>query len=247
MDMAFLKLPQMKPIAVLDNKKKAWGTLPSSPVFGNISTLWIILEQIVNDWKSEANKYPKSVASKPGKELLEFHDAFETIKPFYIRCLFSYVVFFFMLENGYNYVYSQLNWMNKKLCLNLPHGKLPSRPDFVRTLWRIRNFSVAHWADTEKRQCIDALEGRDFGIFCALESGQYELAQLQFGLTGATRDDEASGKTERSKDRRTKPLLETHTLCSNYLKELDGVCSDYLSDIKARLPTSLDACQYYNP
>lgn len=230
------KLEGIWPINVIDHEMPGAWVTPDASTLGNIPLLRKILDQIVQDWKSEAAKYnlPASRRARDHVRSTLFFDAVDMIIPRFIQSLFSYIVFFFMVENGYHLVYSRLNKLNDDLGLHLPHGRLPQRTEFRERLWLVRNFSVAHWSGTENKRRLDSSAGRDWGIFWNQNAS---LEELQFGATGV------SG----SKNRQLEPLPEIHRLCSLYLDEFDEVCANYLLDIKSYLPLKVGSREYSNP
>jgi len=142
----------------------------------------------------------------------------------------SYITFFFMLENGYHYVYSELNDLNNKLNLKLPHDKPPRRTKFLNDLWAIRNFSIAHWAGTEKKNLADSIAGQSWGMVHGVKT-HHQFRKWEWDIEYVV------------------PLMskypmesipEMHSACSRYLDEFERVCYEYLSAIKMKLPITLN-------
>jgi hypothetical protein len=246
-----LKLAQILPVRVLDNGNQATWGIPSSSVVMNIPALWEILNQIVQDWRSVASEYRLPASVNSDDHAMTFAmDAIERTKPRFIQCLFSYITFFFMLENGYHSVYSELNQLNRELGLKLQHDKPPKRTEFVNRLWRIRNVSIAHWADAGDKDSVDSIAGRGWGLsFSAsgADARSWNLEELQTLVSRFRRHDKGTGATEISANLRTKPIPQMHSLCSSYLGQFDSVCASYLGDIKSRLPMAVGDRRYDAP
>lgn len=242
--MQAFRLAEFSSIRVWDDEREATWAIPASPVSTNIAVLWKILDQVVSDWQLAASEYrlPSSVTSD--EERITFlARAIKGVRPRFIQCLFSYITFLFMLENGYHFIYSELNEINKTPGLRLSHGKPPKHPELVRNLWAIRNCSIAHWAGTEKKGQIDSAAGRGWGM-CFSASGtegwDWNIEELQLGNIRVCRYDEITGMTECSFNLGTKSIPEMHTLCTSYLGEFDEVCTEYLDAIKSKLPVTID-------
>jgi hypothetical protein len=230
--MISLELSKQIPIEVHDHNKHQWRNIPDRQVLENIPVIWIMLEQVIQDWTTASRVYPSfaNVKEKAKRAVLEF-EAFQRFKPRLFQCLFSYIIFFFMLENGYHFVYSELNRINRELGLRTRHNKPPERTEFINSLWKLRNFSVAHWAGTEKN-ISDSVAGRQWGY--------------AFGHT--KRHEEWAGDMEHLVPLFSGMVIasipDTHARCSNYLSEFDIVCSDYLKAIIEQMPKTLNGVEY---
>ncbi len=143
-----------------------------------------------------------------------------------------YIIFFFMLENGYNFVYSELNCLNRELGLQIKHNKPPERTDFIKGLWKIRNFTVAHWAGAEKKNISDSAAGRQwgyaFGYKKHIDEWYGDMEHIIPGFPGVA----------------IASIPETHNICSQFLKEFDQVCADYLKAVIAQMPKTLNGVEY---
>ena len=222
-------------LITVSNAKAIWS-LPSAPVVGNIPVLLQILDRIVEDWKTEVSFYKKNLNKKATDEMVAFVSAMVDLKPRFIQCLFSYIMFFFSLENGYNLVYSQLNSLNRELNLKIGHGKPPKRTSLINKMWLIRNYSVAHWAGTEKKENLDSIAGRYLESYCEKNDSGYDLENLQFGAISLTNYNDMTGEVTESTNRQVPPIPMLHKQCSSYLIEFDHICAGYLIDIKNQLP-----------
>jgi len=229
-----LELCKQEPIEVTDHNKHLILYIPERRVLENIPVIWAMLEQVTQDWRTVSKEYPSfaNVKDKDKRRVLEF-EAFRRFKPRLFQCLFSYIIFFFMLENGYHFAHSELNRVNQELGLRLHHNKPPERTEFINALWKLRNYSVAHWAGTEKKHFSDSIAGRDWGY--------------AFGHT--KRHEEWAGDMEYIVPLFTgvaiKSIPETHARCSKYLSKFDKVCADYLKAIIAQMPKTLSGLEYH--
>jgi hypothetical protein len=235
---------KFSPASVWDYANRVTWTVPTSPVSINIPVLWKILDQVVGDWHLAAEEHQMAGSAESDEKRLSFlTNAIESVKPRFIQCLFSYISFFFMLENGYHFIYSELNELNMTPALRLPHRKPPEQPEFIENLWAIRNYSIAHWAGTEQKKRIDSAAGRGWGMcFSASDATgwDWDIEKLQLGNIRICREDENAGITERSFNLGTKSIPEMHIICTSYLGEFDEVCTEYLDAIKSRLPMTID-------
>jgi hypothetical protein len=208
------RLTSLSPFAVWDTTPGGgvWR-VPNAAVLANIPVLWAILFRVIEDWLSEASRYglPLEIVVEEDKAVA-LVNAIEMAKPRYIQRLFSYITFFFALENGYCLVYSQLNRINRKLNLKLRHPRPPKRSEFIERLWLVRNFSIAHWAGTEK-QNLDSIAGRSWSLFIDKDEQElYNISDLQFGASGVVQRDSATGGEVSSKDRQLSPLPKIRVL-----------------------------------
>ena len=242
------RLPALWAISVLDERESAAWSVPSMVVQQNISLAWKILTQIVEDWKSAAQDFQLRLEEEVSDPVLLEFDVIQNAQPRFIQCLFSYITFFFALESGYSLIYSQLNKLNKELKLNLPHDKFVERSEFVRKLWRIRNFSIAHWGATEKKEQLDLIAGRYWDWYCSEKNNEIlDIEQMGFGIMKASRLDINSKTAKSSADRKIESIPKTHQQCSKYLSKLDTTCVAYLASIKSKLPLVIDGRRYRNP
>ncbi len=224
------KLEGIWPVNVTDSSRQAMRSVPSPSSLGNIPFLRNILETIVKDWVDDCGVYAKLW----GKDREHMLDIIDEIKPRFIQRLFSYITFFFMVENGYYLVYSQLNSLNNDLALKIKHGKPPKKAELIYRLRRVRNWSIAHWSDTEKRHEKNAIAGRMLGVNWKKDD---PLTELQFG----------SASVLGAKDRNLPSIPKIHQQCVSYLDEFDEVCASYLLTLKLSLPIRIGHLQYTNP
>lgn len=228
-----LELSKLIPIEIHDHNQHILLYIPEQHVLENIPVIWMMLEQVIQDWSISSKAYPSfaKVKEKDKQAALEF-EAFQLFKPRLFQCLFSYIIFFFMLENGYNFVYSELNRINRDLGLRISHKKPPERTEFITGLWKLRNYTVAHWAGTEQKNISDSAAGRQWGYAFAHTKRHEEWAgDMEHIVPGFPGIAIAS-------------IPETHDRCSNYLSKFDQVCADYLKAIIVQMPKTLNGVEY---
>lgn len=190
---------------------------------------------IIEEWVRGANEIRAQLVLIPNSDILYFRDnsaeiAFDDLL---IKCTISYITMFLMLENGFKALYEELNKLNKDLELNVKHEKIPTRDGYIRQLWLIRNKSIAHWADTTNKD-LDRQAGLYLGGYSLRKDD--DLVNAEWGIFGVSKYDKQTGKTETSQPRRLKSLPETHLHCSQYIRQFDNVCSEYLKKIQEKLP-----------
>jgi hypothetical protein len=229
-----LKIAKVQAIRVWDHGPKGgtW-TLPGLSHRGIMPTLWIILHQLESDWRDVAQEHPYT--GDPGDELARssfLHDALNRITPRYIQCLFSYVNFFCLLENGFGVLYDELRQLNRELDLKLKVAKKPRRNEYIEKLRRVRNNTVVHWGGPAQKHDLDSRAGRMWGV--ALPSAATDLVGLEFGYLGVVG----------AQDRVLKSLGETHLCCVAYLQQFDAASADLLSRIVAHMPIEVGTRQY---
>lgn len=157
MNSSELELPKIWPIRVWDRKNIGTWTLPSLNHTEVIPTLWVILHQIDSDWKDHASSYSYSALKKHHIHKAEFFvHALDELEPRYIQCLFSYINFFFTLENGLSIFYDELKNLKDELGLRLRIAKKPKRVPYIEKLRLVRNNTVVHWGGPDKKHDVDS-------------------------------------------------------------------------------------------
>lgn len=204
--------------------------IPDISIILGMIDLWIILEQIVQDWIHEVEKHQCEIDTLTGDEKRQaVSEAFSDIKPRYIQCLFSYIIFFLMIENGYKMISSQLNkfgsnhWRDKKVTF-------PERTAFIKKVVTVRHYSIAHWAAPERKHPTDAKAGLYWGLSWPAD----DIEKIEFG----------HGNLRGAKPRDLPPILDVHSECKAYLQDLDKICTEHLKAIKSKLPISKDGWEY---
>ncbi len=226
----YSRIPRIWGIEVWDNERLTVHTVPSGPVLQNIPVLWEILNLIVQDWKSAAavGDSLKKLGSKQ-ERLSLFGQLLRQLKPRIFSCFFSYITFFFMLENGYRYVYSELNHLNRELRLTLAHDKPPKHNRFLGDLWKVRNDSIAHWAGTQRKALAHSIAVDNWGFGFALKTEH--KWDIEYCIPTHSKYPMQS-------------IPEMHEICVKYLAEFDRVCCEYIRAIKMKLPITIGSTQY---
>jgi hypothetical protein len=228
-----LELHKISPIRVWDHKDNGTWTLPSLDHVEVIPTLWLILNEIDRDWKNYAAHYSYSALKNPDiDKAVCFVHAVDELKPKYILCLFSYINFFFTLENGLSIFYDELKDLKDELSLRLKIANKPKRVPYIEKLRLVRNNTVVHWGGPDKKHDLDSKAGRLWGF--SLSTSVDDLTYLEFG----------SSSIVGAKDRTLKSLPETHDICIGYLKQYDALCADLLNRIVNHLPMKLGDREY---
>jgi hypothetical protein len=229
-----LELSKQIPIEVIDNNKLVILYIPESQVMENVPVIWTMLEQVIQDWTAASRAYPSfsNIKEKDKQAVLEFQ-AFQEFKPRIFQSLFSYTIFFFMLDNGYRFIYYELNRINRELELKISHNKSPKWTELIKSLWKLRNFTIAHWAGTEQIHISDSIAGRQWGYAYAHTKRHEEWAEdmehLVPGFSGI----------------HVGSIPAIHKGYTEYLSEFDHVCAAYLKAIIERMPKTLNGVDYH--
>jgi hypothetical protein len=220
-------------ISVVDSVSHTVWMLPSLDYLDAVPTLWIILHQIIDDWTRYTNElsYVNYRNINPDREnhLLW---AFNELQPRYINCLFSYINFFFLLENGFDVLFREIKDIAKELKLTIKTPKKPKRTNYLDRVRMVRNYTVVHWGGPDQNMHIDSRAGRYWGLSYPLDTDTLE--DIRFGhvsLTGAT-------------DRILLTLSQTHMECITHLREFDRNCASMLTEIIQALPITINSRTY---
>lgn len=223
--------------------KDAVWTRPS--FIGNFRILQQILNQIVQEWTDIADTRQATFGKLPDDPdcVRQHAAAVEDLKPRFIRALFSYLVFFCMVEDGYRKLQTDLNKLNAETNLCVKHDSLPTPCETIRDARAIRNRSVAHWADPGQGD-LRKLAGRTW-LFTSgpKEDGTYRVADLEFQNAILSHLD----GSERSDGLSLPPLGELHRICADYLNECSRACKEYLAAIREQMPVTVDGVEYSDP
>jgi hypothetical protein len=226
-----MAVAQRNPVGVWSTTG-AWA-IPT--VQGSVPELWRILNRVLQAWRCETVRAKESLAPLiPGADVdLEGFDRLTALRWPFIQAFFTYITFFFMLENAYRLLYSHLNRLNREIEANAAHNKLPQRTAYIDLLWHIRNQSIAHFASTE-RPSPDSSAGTMLGVFTGTKEGRLDLEGICFGgmsVVGA-------------RPRETLSLPDSHVLCVEYLKQMDSVCDEYFGAVLTYLPKTVSGKDY---
>jgi hypothetical protein len=238
-------------IVCCDNKKnKSHWRKPKPALYSNIPMLWDILKSIEIDWKREAEPFQVCIDKSTSKneQLFSVGKAFIGLQPHYLKCLFSYVMFFVSLENTYDLFYRELNTLNRKPVFNVKHNnKKPKRNNYIKKVRLIRNISIAH-IGSSKINRIDSKAGMTWQPLSLAKSKDdegWDINKMAFGSFRMTSRD-SSGKVieQQCVDLEIKGILELHKRCMEYIDEYDEICANYLTTIISKLPI-IDGDNFY--
>lgn len=228
--MTILELNKQIPLEIFNHNENTLLRVPDPQVMENIPVVWDMLEQVIKDWQATSKEFS---SLNLAKESFLDPETLAWLKPRMFKCLYSYVIFFFMLENGYHFVYSELNRVNNDLDLRIKHSKPPKRTEFINSLWKLRNFTIAHWAGTEKSAVADSIAGRQWG-YAYGHSARFDkwadaIEDIVPGFSGVA----------------IASIPETHNRCTNYLSEFDQTCAEYLRDVILQMPKTKNGLEYH--
>lgn len=242
------RLRDLGPVCCTNTKNNLHSRTPTPMLFSNIPLLWEILELVVHDWQREITPLQDSIdgASDENERLIHTVQAFAALQPHYLKCLFSYVLFFTALENAYDRFYEQLNALNRKSFLRVKHAKKPKPTAYIRKIRRIRNLSIAHVLSKEASAADSAAAIMWQPMTLDGKIGQaHDLNRMTFGAMKLTLRDSTGKVMDHSDDFEVKGILEMDQQCRAYLNAYDRTCADYLSKIHARLPIAIGDEQYF--
>lgn len=222
-----LEIPQIEVIRVWDDSIPATWVLPSMSVNDAFPILWEVLHLIVSDWNAAVNTSNDSeiAPSNTPSSVVREYEKFERLKPRFIQALFSYINFFFTLQNGYCVFLSDMKDICRDLDITLRLPKHPKPNAYIHKLRRVRNHTVVHWGGPDQKRDIDSKAGRSWGF--SWPANPDGLIDLQFGgdsLIGAS-------------DRQLLSMNETHRICTEHLREYDRLCVDVWSKLVQLLPS----------
>jgi hypothetical protein len=217
-------------------------------LFSNIQLLWEILDMVVQDWKRESTPLQDAVDSSltENEELFHALEAFVSLQPLYLKCLFSYAMFFIALVEAYDRFYKELNALNRKSFFNVRHNKKPNPTAYIQKVRTIRNISLAHLGSEEARvvNSVAAMMWQPMTLGKKTNES-WNLDSMAFGSMEHTLRDATGAMIDQSDDFEVKGIPELDGQCKQYLDEYDNVCTDYLKAIHAKLPLTVDDEMYF--
>jgi|688.fasta_scaffold205094_1 hypothetical protein len=221
---------------------RAWCESPPStwvyPGFGvweQLPTLWTILHNCHDDWRSYSKAHPLPRDLEENLRIDLVFEAMDELRPRFIQCLFSYVNFFFLMETGFWGVSDEMKKFYKKLGIEIKAAPEPERCSYIDRLRVIRNTTVVHWGQPiskRKGPTPDDHAGRHWGG--SWSTNDEDLYDFNFGgmvVPGAV-------------DRKLLPFRETHRICTEYLRQYDEHCASLLLGLEPHLPRTVDGVRY---
>jgi len=208
--------------------------LPHPLLLANMPTLHWILDEIVEDWRRAVSPFQVEIDRETLISGWSFYagKAFIELQPIFLKCLFSYVVFFEATDRAYKVIYESLNRANHLAGLNIKHSKPPKTNPYIDKVRRIRNLSVSHQASSRAghTDVCAAMSWTPMTLSWPTE-GKCRIEDLTFGGFKLRTLDNAGNVIEESSDFEIKGMSELHNICGSYLAEFDAVCADYLRDL----------------
>ncbi len=118
------RLEQAGIVCCENNQKNLYWRKPDPALYFNIPTLWNILQSIELDWKRETEPFQLKInrSTSESERSYHFSRAFIGLQPHYLKCLFSYVMFFVSLESAYDLFYSELDALNREPVFRVKHA-----------------------------------------------------------------------------------------------------------------------------
>ena len=155
------------------------------------------------------------------------------------------MLFFVALEHAYDLFYRDLNVLNRKPFLHVAHTKKPTKNEYIEKVRKIRNIAIAHLGSEEGEQ-IDAIAAMMWQpmTWSASHDKPWDVDEITFGEGQLHWYDAGSNIVSQSSDFEIKGIPQLHSYCTEYLDEYDRVCADYLTQIRAKLPITIDGVTY---
>jgi len=243
-----IRINDLGPICSENIEEQKYSRIPNPLLFSNILMLWQFLDMIVIDWKRDSISLQAAIdnSNNDNEVLFNLSKAFIPLQPLFLKCLFSYVIFFVSLEGAYTRFYEELNLFNKQTFFQLAHEKLPKPTDYIKKVRKIRNISVAH-IGTKNDKLINSIAAMMWQPMTLSKKSDelWNLDNITFGSLRLIHHDSSGHITDQSDDFEIKGIAELNGLCSQYLAEYDRVCSIYLQTIHTKLPIKINNNRYY--
>lgn len=223
-------LSKKSPVVVTDNAGQKM-MLPSPEILSKFEILHYFLDEVIADWQRASTPYQMEIkaAKTEGEALTVALRGFSELQRVFLKCVFSYVLFFCATEAAYEVVYDQLNRANHFLNLHLKHSKPPKRDTLIKKVRRIRNWSITHIGSTKGRS-IDAFSAIDWQPLTLGKSigDPWHLDGMRFGSFRRVMRRSDGSVLEESDDIELPGIPTLHVQCSDYLRGFDMVCAQYL-------------------
>ena len=197
---------------------------------------------VTQDWKREVTPLQETINNSSNENEKWFHvaEAFSSLQPLYLKCLFSYALFFIALEGAYERFYEELNALNKEPFFRVEHNKKPKPTAYVNKVKMIRNISIAHIGSKNVRAVTSAAAMMWQPLtLCNEPNASWNIDSMTFGAFKLVLRDATGIVIHQSDDLEIKGIPVLDKQCKQYLDEFDRICSDYLKAIHARLPITV--------
>ena len=229
-------LSELKSIRFVAADGRAWRK-PRPQVVSNLPMMWQFLEMIQQDWRRGIEPAQANIDSaEETRRSALVGVAFLDLQPLFLKCLFSYTLFFRSLELAYEGIYADIDSIRRETELRVRQPKKPKPSAEIHKLREIRNRSIAH-PGTTKGNHIDLVATASWQPMTLSKSLEepWDLERLTFGGL-RYRCHRPDGTTLESGDHEVAGLVDTHARCVDYLEQWDRVCAEYLSGLLDRMP-----------
>jgi hypothetical protein len=97
----------LEPVWCENLKDNGQWRAPDPTLFSNIGILWQILDLVLADWRREIAPLQHNIDTGATESEKQYHSimAFSFIQVHYLKCVFSYAMFFTVLEGAYDRLY----------------------------------------------------------------------------------------------------------------------------------------------
>lgn len=222
--------------------------LPNPMLFSNIPLLWNIISMVVQDWERESTPFQETInkSTSEGERLFHVLQSFMKLQPYFLKCLFSYTLFFVSLENAYDLLYAELNALNRRLGIRVKHEKRPKPSQYIKKVKRIRDLSIAHMGSHKKASEVNVFSAMLWQPLTWItdSSGPWHVNEITFGNGEIISRDSQGNLLGKSDDHKIQGISEMNIYCMEYINEYDRICAEYFNNIKGKLPITVDGILY---
>jgi hypothetical protein len=196
------------------------------------------LSEVVRDWERASAPYQSRIDSSEQEDGLtvEAARAFVALQPVFLKCVFSYAMFFIATEHAYERLYSQLECANRLSGIHLKHKKKPKRSSTVEKIRKVRNLSIVHLASSKNGEIRSrsALSWQPLS-WSRPDGDLWNIDRMEFGAFRSVAKAPDGKVLSQSEDIKLPGIPELHRECLNYLKQFDEICTEYLDSLNERL------------
>jgi len=228
----------LQPVLVSDNDGNK-ELLPLPELFSKFELLHYFLDEILEDWKRASAPYQAKIDAVPGDSVfsLPAAEAFIKLQPIFLKCLFSYAMFFFATDAAYDLFYSQLNRANEIGRLKVKHKKPPRKSNTIKNLRKIRDLSIVHIGSPKETSEIDKLSAIAWQPMSWRRKSKetWNINNIEFGGFQRIRRAPDGTVLDKSQEITVSSLIDLHNECIQYLESFDEVCAEYLLSLQDHL------------
>lgn len=242
------RLSNLKPILRINTEDHTEIRVPNPMLVANISRVWDILGMVVQDWERESAPFQEAIntATTDGARLFHIGEAHVQLETCFLKCIFSYALFFVSLKKAYDCISRELTMLRGELNLKVGLKRPEENPYIQKVIKRIRDLSIAHMGSTERASAVDAYSAMAWNPLASDtdNTGAWDINRITFRKGTIISRDSAGEIIDKSADFEIRGISEMKTQCMNYIDKYDSVCAEYLCRIKASLPITVDNIQY---